>query len=489
MSNAIKVGLLAAVALAVLSFLILSIEDLNPFSPEGQRVDALFDSVAGLDDKAAVRVAGVRVGSVDGIGLDGQRARVTLRLDQPVQLTVGASAAIASAGLLGDKYVELIPGPAGGTPLAEGAVLPGVTPVSFDQAMEQIGEIGESIQDVTGTLAGSLSGDDENSRIGRLLTNLEMISADVRDILKSNRRQVDSTIANFESASATLASELPRLARRMEEVLSEIGSLVGDNRDDLAASLANIKQLSADLQPVVGNLDTITSRLAAGEGTVGKLLASDEAHDQLVSTLGTIESGVGELSETLGAIKRIGLDLNLGGFYLSETETSQASLTVDINTRSDWLYRASIVDAATDREKTRTERITTTHGDGTVDVQTIETVRLSDDLTFTALLGHELGGEFKLYTGLIESSFGLEANYPLFDRRLWLTLQAYDFDRQDNLAPHLRLSTEWRFHPNLYLLGGFDDLLEGDRNSIFLGGGVRWNDPDLKYLIGAAPSF
>ena len=74
MSSAVKVGLFATLCLLVLAYLILRVEDVELFAPTAQQVDAVFDSVAGLDDKAAVRVAGVRVGRVDGVGLDGARA-------------------------------------------------------------------------------------------------------------------------------------------------------------------------------------------------------------------------------------------------------------------------------------------------------------------------------------------------------------------------------------------------------------------------------
>src|SRR5262245_18825691 len=128
MSSAFKVGIVAILGLVLLGWLIWRIEDINPFRKEGHRVDASFTSVAGLDDKAAVRVAGVRVGRVDGIRLEGNRALVTLLLEKPVPLRQGASARIANMGLLGDKYVELVAGPPEATPLPEGTVLPGVTP-------------------------------------------------------------------------------------------------------------------------------------------------------------------------------------------------------------------------------------------------------------------------------------------------------------------------------------------------------------------------
>jgi glycosyltransferase involved in cell wall biosynthesis len=128
MSQAVKVGLFALVVLLVGAALVLRIEDVNVFGGPETSVFAVFDSVAGLDDKATVRIAGVRVGRVDGIGLEDRRARVRIALETPVTLTDGAFARIANLGLLGEKYIELEPGPEGGEPLADGAVIPGITP-------------------------------------------------------------------------------------------------------------------------------------------------------------------------------------------------------------------------------------------------------------------------------------------------------------------------------------------------------------------------
>jgi ABC-type transporter Mla subunit MlaD len=50
MKSLVKVGIFATLCLIVLAILIWKIEDLNPFSTKGQRIDAVFKSVAGLDD-------------------------------------------------------------------------------------------------------------------------------------------------------------------------------------------------------------------------------------------------------------------------------------------------------------------------------------------------------------------------------------------------------------------------------------------------------
>lgn len=485
MSNVIKVGIFAVVVLAVLGFLVLKIEDWSFFSPEGRRYHARFDSVAGLDDKAAVRVAGVRVGRVDGVGLDGQRARVTLLLESNVRVPEGSRAAIASTGLLGDKYIELVLGPESAVELPPGSVLEGETPVSMDQVMARLDTVGSNIERITGSLAGTGGGD---NAISRLVGNLEAVSAEIRDLIAVNKAQITGTISNFELASATLAKELPRLANRMEEVLGQVNGVVGENRENLSATMANVRRITEGLEPAVADLKTISGRLANGEGTIGKLLTSDETHDKLVSTLSSIQGGVSSLSETLGAVTKIQMELAMEGYYLPSTEESQASLAVDVQTRSPWLYRFAVVDPAGGKTGTKTQRITTTNPDGSEEVRTIETLTSEDALTFNALLGARLPHDLTVRTGVIESKFGVALEYPLFDRRLLVGLDAYDFDRKDDLAPHLRLSGKYQLTPNLYFVGGYDDFLEGERDSVFIGGGIRWKDDDLKYLLGAVPT-
>jgi phospholipid/cholesterol/gamma-HCH transport system substrate-binding protein len=485
MPQAIKVGIFAALVLAVLGFFILKIEDLRLFAPEGQRVDALFDSVAGLDDKAAVRVAGVRIGKVDGVRLEGQRARVTLLLEQPVALTEGAKAVISATGLLGDKYVELVPGLPGGAPLPPGSVLDGETPISLDQAIARFDKIGANIEQITGSLTGSGSGDNV---IARLLANLEEVSSQVRDLIAANRASVDGTIRNFEAASGTLARELPRLADRLDATLAAIGDLVGENRENVAASVENIRKVTEEMQPVIADLRTISDRLAKGEGTIGKLLTSEEAHDGLVSTLESIKGGVGSLQETLGAAQRIKLDFAMQGFTIPDRDKSQADFQLDIDTKTDWLYRVAVVDPADLVTRRKVQVFTETLPDGTVETRTLETLSEEQKLRVSALLGKRFGKDLTLRTGLIESKFGVQADYPLFDEKFLLTFQAWDFSREQSLDPHLRLTGRYNLHPNLYLLGGYDDPLVSDRDAFFIGAGIRWTDDDLKYILGAAPT-
>jgi len=484
MSNAIRVGIFVTACLAVIAFLVIKIEDLT-LGGEGQRVSALFDSVVGLDDKAPVRVAGVRVGRVDGITLEGQRAKVQLLLETPVELPQGSYASIANAGILGDKYVELVLGPPGSAPMNQEQALEGRTPVSFDEALGKLNQLGDSLTDLT----GSFSEEDLAASIGRLVENLEATSLDIRQLVAANRDQVSSTVRNMETFSATLADQLPILTEQMRQVLDRVDGVVAENRGDFKESLTNLKDLTERVQTSVDNLNDISTQIASGEGTLGKLVYDDAAHDGLVGALDSVQEGVGTLSDTLGRINKIDFELGVEGSYFTDPSESRTALTLNIEPPdTNRFYFVELVDSPFGEQKKRTEVITTTFDDGTTDTTTIETVRTEDDFTYSAQFGFRFGNA-NLRAGLIESSGGGGVDYHFLDRRLRFSAEAFDFSREDDLSPNLRLTGRWLLHPNVYVVGGYDDILEDSRSSVFLGAGVRWNDEDLKYLLGSIPSF
>jgi phospholipid/cholesterol/gamma-HCH transport system substrate-binding protein len=484
MSNVIKVGIFVTAVLAVLAYLVIKVEDWNLFGSAGQRVDVIFESVVGLDDKAPVRVAGVRVGRVDGVTLQDLKARVSLLLDTPVPLPRGSRARIANAGLLGDKYVELIPGPEGAPPLPEDAVLQGEAAPSFDEAFETIGTMGESISDLT----GSLNDEDLAGGLADLIADLQATSMEIRALVVANRETIGATAQNFEVFSAALAQELPQLTAKMNQLLDTVDTVVAENRGNLKDSLGNIREVTEKMQTSVDNLNSISDQIASGEGTLGKLVYDDAAHDSLVSTLDSVEAGVGSITDTLGRVKRLDFNFGLEGSYFSDPEEYRTAVTLDIDPGKDRFYHVALVDTPGGETKSQTDVITTTFPDGTSEVKTIRTDSTDDDFTYSAQFGFRFGNA-DLRAGLFESSGGGAVDYYLLDRELKFSLEAFDFSRPDDLDPRLRFSTRWQFHPNMYLVGGYDDFLESDNSSIFFGGGVRWKDDDLKYLLGSVPSF
>ena len=104
------VGLFVLLGLLGLLFLALKAANLGSFGgSDAYQLQARFDNIGGLKVRAPVRSAGVTVGRVSGIALDGKTFQgvVTLDIDKGYQFPKDSSAKILTAGLLGDQYVGL----------------------------------------------------------------------------------------------------------------------------------------------------------------------------------------------------------------------------------------------------------------------------------------------------------------------------------------------------------------------------------------------
>jgi phospholipid/cholesterol/gamma-HCH transport system substrate-binding protein len=105
------VGVFVLVGLISIGYLSIKVGGLYYSGPSGFKLVATFDEVGDLKPRAAVVIAGVKVGQVVSIELDDiLRARCELDIDPSLGLDVETSAAIMTAGLLGEKFVALEPG-------------------------------------------------------------------------------------------------------------------------------------------------------------------------------------------------------------------------------------------------------------------------------------------------------------------------------------------------------------------------------------------
>jgi phospholipid/cholesterol/gamma-HCH transport system substrate-binding protein len=112
----IWVGIFVAAGLAALFMLAMKVSNLSSYtSGGGYDVIARFDDASGLKVRSPVTMAGVTLGRVAQIGFDPKtyQAVVTMRIESRYnKLPDGTSANIYTAGLLGEKYIGLLPGPA-----------------------------------------------------------------------------------------------------------------------------------------------------------------------------------------------------------------------------------------------------------------------------------------------------------------------------------------------------------------------------------------
>ena len=110
--NIVETLLGAAVLAVALGFLAWAYGRSDAGDPGGYTLRAKFDRVDGLEIGGDVRMSGIKVGKVLSQELDPQsyRAQVTFSVRNGLELPSDSSAAIVSSGLLGGKYLSLVPG-------------------------------------------------------------------------------------------------------------------------------------------------------------------------------------------------------------------------------------------------------------------------------------------------------------------------------------------------------------------------------------------
>jgi phospholipid/cholesterol/gamma-HCH transport system substrate-binding protein len=477
MSTAAKVGAFFLVVLVLAGLLIWKIEDLRIGKVVGKTVSVQFDDVAGLKEKSDVRMAGVLVGKVAKIRLVGGKALVDIELTRDVELRNGASASIQSLGMLGDKYVELIPGAVGAPALAEGTTLKGETPVSFDQITRLARDIEVDIRDITSNLKSSLGGALGEERLTGIVENVLVLSQELRKLLESNRANIDSTTANFREFST-----------QMTQLVDRIDKLVAANSGGVTASVENTRELTAKLQTTVDNMNAITGKINEGRGTVGALVNSDETNKNLNEALKAVKEGVDGLSGALTTVKKLNVDLGLRAEYLTSPSKGKSYVNVDLaRVGSPRFYRLELSTQPFGTEKETTTITTTTYPDGHTETIREDETKFTDTVAFTAQVGYRLG-HWIGRVGLTENSGGGGIDYLTLRDRLRFSADVWDFDPGENLNAHAKVSGRYYFSPSVFILGGWDNFLntKAKLDSPFIGAGIRWGDDDIKYLAGAA---
>ena len=108
----IAVGLFMIIGFICFAWLSIRLGDVNVFGNDNYAVHARFGSVSGLKMGATIEISGVPVGRVTAIALDpdNYQAQVEMEIDADIKLQEDCIASIRTAGIIGERYVDISPG-------------------------------------------------------------------------------------------------------------------------------------------------------------------------------------------------------------------------------------------------------------------------------------------------------------------------------------------------------------------------------------------
>ncbi len=474
-----KVGIFFFAAIAILGLLIIRTEKMVVFGKKNTNQYAMdFEQVAGLSVQSQVRVAGVKVGTVDEIRLEGGKARVIIGLPMDVPVYADASVQLSSLGILGEKYVDLNQGkPAAGL-MAKNGVIPSRQGPSLDDLMETLASIGKDVKGITGALNESIGGEEGQQKLDEIVDNIRVLTGEFRSMAQENHGAINATMANAQAISAELRERLPRMAQQFENLARNLNEMVADGRPEMKGMMSDVRKLAQNFQSTSENLRLITDKINRGEGTIGKLL-NDEA------TVKKINQAVDNVNEMMGGLKAMELRLDMSAARWSKRGDGQRGLSIELAPQKDDWYTLG-VNATPDGKIKETTTTTSTTPGTPVTVKKVETDK---SFTVSAEFAKRLGDHVVVSGGIVESKGGAGVEYRALDDRLRVGALAYDFSKREGKQnPRYRLTTSYEIWRGMYAQAGVQDIANPELRTFFVGGGIRWKDEDMKKLLGLAGS-
>ncbi len=295
MTTEFKVGILVLVGIAILFYMSFRVGKFGALSEgHGYIVTAHFKNVAGLDEKSSVEIAGVQVGSVHKITLDGTRAKASLLIKNDVKIPQDSKIAIKSFGILGDKYLEITPGQST-VYVKNGEELNNVVSYAdYDEIFQNVSTAAKNIGDTMEQFRDVL-GPEEKENLKKSLANIKVASGDFKDMVEQNKGNVNRIVTNVAKASVKLGP----MADKADATLTQINTIVkdvGDGKGTLG-KLVNDDKLYDDAKDMVANLKSVSSDIEQGKGTLGKLVKDDSLYTEAKETMKNVNQFTGDLKD------------------------------------------------------------------------------------------------------------------------------------------------------------------------------------------------
>ena len=177
MSKTFRLGVFIVVTLLAFGAGIFWIGHMRFLFNSTYRLNAEFDNVAGLNDGAEVRVAGIHEGTVARIQLpphpkEKVKVVMDMRRDTAQVIKKDSVAAVRSEGLIGDKHVEISIGSEQAARVASGDTIQSEPPIQLSDLVKKADGILDSAQDAVGNVADTTKKIDEGrGTIGALVND------------------------------------------------------------------------------------------------------------------------------------------------------------------------------------------------------------------------------------------------------------------------------------------------------------------------------
>ena len=300
----LKVGITVLAASIVLAILILLMSGTGGIFTHKMTLVSYFDNAGGLREGAPVRLQGVDIGNVTKIRVVSDSARqlapveVTMKVITKYHQSIRRDSVttLATAGVLGETYIDINSSVAKGPEAQEGNVM-------ATRESPQIEDVVRASQSTLQNMDGLLK------RVDRIVAFVESGQGSIGKVIydPSLYNQLNATVAQFQSLVAQVANGK-----------GSLGKLLVDD------------QLYKSANDTIDKLNRIIDDLRAGKGTAGKFLSDSALYDNANKTMASVKQMTDDINAGKGAIGVMARDQEFAK-KLKITMDNVAQLTQELN--------------------------------------------------------------------------------------------------------------------------------------------------------------
>lgn len=430
----VKIGAFFVTIFLIVAIFIMFVGDIGLIlKKKGYPLYVKFDNVIGLTKRSYVRMSGLKIGFVKDIHLKGTRPEVELSIAPAVKVQKGSKATTATAGLIGEKYIEIIPGEEEGFFQAGDSLLP---EVSFD--IEKLGKmflsVGEDVKALGGSIKTILGAEESGASIQNALEDFSKLTSDLKEFLAENRQGIKQGIQNTTRTVDSFEKKVEDISKNLEEFVTVMKEMVEENRVSVRLNLEKIKDLIEKTEESLRLLNESLEKINKGEGTLGKLIQNPDLYNRAEEVIEDIEQIVNPFT-ALSA--RFGLRTE----YFGQSRFFKNTFLVDI-----WAAKNKYFLGQTAYDP------------------------WLDTFTFSVQGGLRLG-PFVPRLGILESKVGAGLDVYTLEDRLLISLESFDFNRMT--SPRFRAWTRYSATKHLYIILGIDDFTLASNREFYFGLGLE----------------
>ena len=267
------VGIFVITGLILVGYMIVKIGEVSIIGDDSYSLFARFTSVSGLRVGSVVEMMGIEIGEVEQLTIDqeDQAAVVELKIRKDIKVLEDATAAIMTAGLLGEKFVKVYAGDSGEV-LLPGATITKTEPtveklpldklvnqtllaaegvdllVRSPELMETIRSLGKTMNDA-GVLLRNV-----DKRVVPLASSIEVAVRDAQALVRNVDDRIVPLATNIENASTAVRAAFEQAEKTFTslehtaEGHSELGYALTETLRELSATARSIRVLTDYLE-------------------------------------------------------------------------------------------------------------------------------------------------------------------------------------------------------------------------------------------------